>query len=167
MSRADDFEIQPYMYAGSTLGNALYSQLNLEEVFSCVRQAQSFEGFDAAVSATIALKELTMSIEPTCEFCGVSVKPRCRSQQASDGCSMKRKETTIVDNRRDERRKVTSMALTMEIENGDQLPLTIASHYKGDIGMVSIQQGAIPMVISVKDIDGIIDNLNQILTHLQ
>lgn len=29
-----------------------------------------------------------MSIEPTCDFCGVSVKPRCRSAVEASGCSI-------------------------------------------------------------------------------
>lgn len=59
MMTHDDFQIDPFMYAGSTLGNALFSGLTLEEVFSCAKQASSFEEFDAAVSATIRLKDLT------------------------------------------------------------------------------------------------------------
>ena len=69
-----DFYIDPFSYIGSTLGNALYSGLTLEDVvLACAtieieREGDTkiarkiareiFERFDNAVSASIRLKEL-------------------------------------------------------------------------------------------------------------
>jgi hypothetical protein len=65
-----DFEIDPFTYLGSTLGNALYSGLTLEDVFQALTTADSerkqhprlaaviHERFDNAVCATIALKKI-------------------------------------------------------------------------------------------------------------
>lgn len=64
-----DFEIDPFTYVGSTIGNAFHSGLTLEEVYNALRVAEDermfdrkveeaiFARFDDAVSASITLKE--------------------------------------------------------------------------------------------------------------
>ncbi|AMO44191.1 hypothetical protein DSS3P8_133 [Roseobacter phage DSS3P8] len=66
-----DFEIHPFTYVGSTIGNAFHSGLSLEDVYAALLVAEDarafdnnvneliFERFDNAVSATIRLKEIT------------------------------------------------------------------------------------------------------------
>jgi len=63
-------DICPFTYIGSTLGNALYSGLSLEDVFRAVESVEAFregkrmtqdqavELFDAAVSARIRTQEI-------------------------------------------------------------------------------------------------------------
>lgn len=53
-------EITDYNYFGSTLGNAYFSGLTFSEMWSCVLISTTREQLDAAVSATIALKEITV-----------------------------------------------------------------------------------------------------------
>jgi hypothetical protein len=53
-------EITDYNYFGSTVGNACFSGLTIEELFSCVLLSSTREELDAAVSASIALKELAV-----------------------------------------------------------------------------------------------------------
>lgn len=52
-------EVTPYAYFSSALGNALFSGLTVEEIWCIVSLCESEEQLDAAVSATIKLKELT------------------------------------------------------------------------------------------------------------
>ena len=53
-------KIDDYSYIGSTLGNAYFSGLTIEELFSCVLLSSTREELDAAVSASIVLKELVI-----------------------------------------------------------------------------------------------------------
>ena len=53
-----DFKITDYNYFGSTLGNAYFSGLTLEEIWSCVSLAENREQFDDAISITIKLKKI-------------------------------------------------------------------------------------------------------------
>lgn len=187
MTPLDD-QIPPFMYAGSTLGNALYSGLDLKEVFSCVLLATSFEEFDEAVSATIKFRDLCMSIEPTCDFCGVSVKPRCRNDQEAGGCTMNKKDSTMMNQeaerrinvhtgvggfkptaaKKDKVAKTTKISLEMAADEGEYTPITIRSHHEGERDLVSIQQGTNIIILSTnKDVDTLIDSLNTILQHTQ
>jgi hypothetical protein len=62
MSEASDaYEIDPMAYVGSTIGNAFFSGVNMEQLFSCVSLAdicRTPESLDAAVTATIRLNEI-------------------------------------------------------------------------------------------------------------
>jgi hypothetical protein len=53
-----EYYISTYNYLGSTVGNACFSGLTIEELFSCMLLSNNVQELDAAVSATIALKEL-------------------------------------------------------------------------------------------------------------
>ncbi len=53
-------KITDYNYFGSTVGNACFSGLSIEQLFSCVLLSSTREELDAAVSAAIALKEITV-----------------------------------------------------------------------------------------------------------
>jgi hypothetical protein len=53
-------KITDYNYFGSTVGNACFSGLDIEQLFSCVLLSSTREELDAAVSATIALKEISL-----------------------------------------------------------------------------------------------------------
>lgn len=55
-----DYYISDYNYFGSTVGNACFSGLTIEELFYCVLISSTREELDAAVSATIALKEIAL-----------------------------------------------------------------------------------------------------------
>jgi hypothetical protein len=52
--------ISDYNYIGSSLGNAYFSGLPFEQLFSCVLLSSTREELDAAVSAAIALKEISL-----------------------------------------------------------------------------------------------------------
>lgn len=53
-----DYKITDYNYIGSAIGNAFFSGVTFDELWSCVAMAKTREELDAAVSATIKLKEL-------------------------------------------------------------------------------------------------------------
>ncbi|QJA43082.1 hypothetical protein [Phaeobacter phage MD18] len=65
-----DFDIDPFTFLGSTLGNAFHSGLSLEDVYGALLVSENervfdekinetiFERFDNSVSATIRLKAL-------------------------------------------------------------------------------------------------------------
>ena len=165
---SETFEIDPYMHAGSAIGNAFFSGLTLEEVFSCARLAETVEGFDEAVSATIKLKELGMSIEPTCHYCNASDKGRCRTRAEADTCSMNiRRETILKPATPTPKRLPAQIALTMEVDNGEFGPICIGSHTNDDPELISIAQDKHIVTLSISDVDVLIDNLNTVLQHLQ
>ena len=51
-------EITDYNYIGSSIGNAYFSGLSFQELWSCVVLSSTREELDASVDATIKLKEL-------------------------------------------------------------------------------------------------------------
>ena len=53
-----DPEIDAYNYIGSAVGNALFSGVSFEQLWSCVAMAETPEQLDEAVSATIKLNEM-------------------------------------------------------------------------------------------------------------
>lgn len=164
----ETFEIDPYMHAGSAIGNAFYSGLTLEEVYSCARLAETVEGFDEAVSATIKLKELGMSIEPTCHYCGASDKGRCRTQQEADTCSLYiKRETILKPAAQTPKRPPGKIALDIIVEGGDYTPITVSSHHNSDATFIEIEQSDDVVVLTVDDVDALIDTLNTVLQHLQ
>lgn len=164
----ETFEIDPYMHAGSAIGNAFFSGLTLEEVFSCARLAETVEGFDEAVSATIKLRELGMSIEPTCHYCGASDKGRCRTQQEADTCSQNiKRETILKPTSRTPKRPPAKISLTMEVDSGEHESIFLTSHADDDPELIRIGQGARMLTLSTNDVDALIDNLNTVLQHLQ
>lgn len=55
----NEIEIADYDYFGSTVGNAYFSGVTFEELWSCVFLSSNREELDEAVSATIRLKEIT------------------------------------------------------------------------------------------------------------
>lgn len=57
--KPEDYEISDYNYIGSSIGNAYFSGLSFQELWSCVMLSSSREELDAAVDLTIKLKELT------------------------------------------------------------------------------------------------------------
>lgn len=56
-----DHEISDFEYIGSTIGNAYFSGLTLEQLWSCVALSSNREELDSAVSLTIKLKEMAKS----------------------------------------------------------------------------------------------------------
>lgn len=58
MKKIEDYEISDYNYILSSVGNAHFSGLNFHELWSCIDVSSTREELDAAVSATIYLKEL-------------------------------------------------------------------------------------------------------------
>lgn len=50
--------IDDYTHMGSSIGNAFFSGLTIEELWNCVLESKNSEELDFAVSATIWLKEL-------------------------------------------------------------------------------------------------------------
>ena len=51
-------EITDYNYIGSAIGNAFFSGVSFEQLWSCVSMAETREELDEAVSATIRLNEI-------------------------------------------------------------------------------------------------------------
>lgn len=51
-------EITDFNYITSSIGNAFFSGISLEELWSCISVSKSREELDEAVSATIKLKEI-------------------------------------------------------------------------------------------------------------
>lgn len=56
--KPEDYEISDYNYIGSSIGNAYFSGLSFQELWSCVMLSSTREELDAAVDLTIKLKEL-------------------------------------------------------------------------------------------------------------
>ena len=56
--QSKEHEITDYNYIGSTIGNAFFSGLSFQELWSCVVLSSTREELDAAVEMTIKLKEL-------------------------------------------------------------------------------------------------------------
>jgi hypothetical protein len=54
----ENFKITDYNYIGSSVGNAFFSGLTFEQLFSCMLLAETREELDAAISAQISLQEL-------------------------------------------------------------------------------------------------------------
>ena len=52
------YQIEDYNYFGSTVGNAYFSGLTLEQLWSCVSLSETREQLDEAVTATIRLNKL-------------------------------------------------------------------------------------------------------------
>jgi hypothetical protein len=58
-----EHEITDYNYIGSSIGNAFFSGLTFEQLWSCVALSETREQLDAAVSATIELNDITKGDE--------------------------------------------------------------------------------------------------------
>jgi hypothetical protein len=58
-----NIDIDDYAYIGSTIGNAYFSGLAFDELWECVFMSETPEELDAAISATIRLKELSCNNE--------------------------------------------------------------------------------------------------------
>jgi hypothetical protein len=56
--KPEDYEISDYNYIGSSIGNAYFSGLSFQELWSCVMLSSTREELDAAVDLTIKLKEI-------------------------------------------------------------------------------------------------------------
>jgi hypothetical protein len=56
-------KITDYNYIGSAIGNAYFSGVSYEELWNCVFISETPEQLDAAISATIRLKELSSKNE--------------------------------------------------------------------------------------------------------
>jgi len=56
-----EFEISDWNYIWSTVGNAYFSDVTFEQLWSCVNISSNREEFDAAVSAQILLNEIGKS----------------------------------------------------------------------------------------------------------
>lgn len=59
----DNYKISDYNYIGSAIGNAYFSGVSFTELWDCISMSSSREELDAAVSATIRLKELSSKNE--------------------------------------------------------------------------------------------------------
>lgn len=53
-----DLSVTPWHLVGSTLGNAFYSGLTLEQVWSCYSESLTLEQFDTAVNAQAELHDI-------------------------------------------------------------------------------------------------------------
>jgi hypothetical protein len=56
--KPEHYKISDYDYIGSAIGNALFSGLSFQELWSCVMLSSSREELDAAVDSTIKLKDI-------------------------------------------------------------------------------------------------------------
>jgi len=55
----ESFSISDYNYFASSVGNAYFSGISFDQLWDCVFQSSNREEFDAAVSATIRLNEIS------------------------------------------------------------------------------------------------------------
>lgn len=53
-----EYEITDYNYIGSSIGNAYFSGLTFDQLWSCVALSSNREELDSAVSLTIKLNEM-------------------------------------------------------------------------------------------------------------
>ncbi len=53
-----DYKISDYDYIASAIGNGIFSGLSLDQLWSCVSLSKTREQLDAAITATIQLKQL-------------------------------------------------------------------------------------------------------------
>jgi hypothetical protein len=56
-------KITDYNYIGSAIGNAYFSGVSFNELWDCVFMSETPDELDAAISATIRLKELSSKNE--------------------------------------------------------------------------------------------------------
>jgi len=54
-----EYEISDYNYIASSIGNGIFSGLNLEQIWSCIVMCKTREQLDAAISAAVRLKEIS------------------------------------------------------------------------------------------------------------
>lgn len=54
-----NYQISDYNYITSALGNGYFSGLSMTELWDCIYMSTNREELDAAITATISLKELT------------------------------------------------------------------------------------------------------------
>jgi len=54
-----EYTISDYDYIASAIGNAKFSGLTLEQIWSCIAMCETREQLDAAISAAIRLQELS------------------------------------------------------------------------------------------------------------
>jgi hypothetical protein len=53
-----EYEITDYNYIGSSIGNAYFSGLSFDQLWSCISLSSNREELDNAVAATIKLNEM-------------------------------------------------------------------------------------------------------------
>lgn len=58
---ADNYKVSDYDYVTSSIGNAVFSGLSMEQLWSCVSLSSTREELDAAVKATSDLIKLLKS----------------------------------------------------------------------------------------------------------
>lgn len=54
----NDLKITDYNYIGSAIGNAYFSNVQFDQLWSCVSLAQTREELDEAIDATIRLNDI-------------------------------------------------------------------------------------------------------------
>ncbi len=53
-----EYKISDYNYIASAIGNAIFSGLSVDQIWSCITMCETREQLDAAISAAIRLQEL-------------------------------------------------------------------------------------------------------------
>lgn len=59
MKKETEHDISDYNYIGSAIGNAYFSGLSFDQLWSCVKESKNREQLDAAVLAMSRLIDLT------------------------------------------------------------------------------------------------------------
>lgn len=54
----NDFDITDYNYIGSSIGNAYFSNVQFDQLWSCVSLSSNREELDSAITATIKLNDI-------------------------------------------------------------------------------------------------------------
>lgn len=54
----NDFKITDYDYIGSAIGNAYFSNVQFDQLWSCISLANNREELDEAIDATIKLNKI-------------------------------------------------------------------------------------------------------------
>jgi hypothetical protein len=53
-----EYEISDYNYITSAIGNAIFSGLSLDQIWSCIELSSTREQLDSAITATIKLQKI-------------------------------------------------------------------------------------------------------------
>lgn len=54
-----DYYISDYDYVASAIGNAIFSGLTIDQIWSCISFSKTREQLDAAITATIKLQDIS------------------------------------------------------------------------------------------------------------
>ncbi|WNL50733.1 hypothetical protein RPALISO_146 [Ruegeria phage RpAliso] len=159
---------------GSTLGNALHSGISFHEAFQALRLSKTVEEFDAAVSATILLKDTSARDKTPRERkegttsmterrfnidnkeAGLGNKPAFSndsSKYASNGT-----EPYVL--------KKGAPGITLTHSRSFTKDLVIESEVRGSAGGIILSSGDASIEISLDEIDDVVQSIHAVIDHM-